>query len=141
MRLKLTPIPTTQRVVKHLDNVSIRIMRQVRAAAKSSAIRIENNARQDILMGTKTGRWYGSHQASAPGESPANWTGLLVETINRKPVDGYQLLWEIGANAEYAGYLEEGTRRMAPRPVWVPSLNEEADRFIDKVSRIVGGVQ
>ena len=38
--------------------------------------------------------------------------------------------------AEYAGYLEKGTRYMAARPYLKPSLNEVEPKFIDDMKRI-----
>lgn len=70
----------------------------------------------------KTGRQYGKHRASAPGESPAvdssNLTGLITmlfpSTLEAK----------VGTPVEYARYLEDGTGRMKPRPLWAKTVEE-----------------
>lgn len=71
-----------------------------------------------IFNPPKTGRIYTfrgrQHQASAPGESPANRTGRLAKSGGYK-VRGY-LEMTIYETAPYAGYLELGTKKMAPRP-------------------------
>lgn len=67
---------------------------------------------------------YGSrvpHQASAPGEAPANDTGFLVQ--NRTvAVDASQIRATLTFHAAYAGYLEFGTDRIEPRPFARPAL-------------------
>jgi HK97 gp10 family phage protein len=64
------------------------------------------------------------HQASAPGEPPANDTGELGRTIKStmevlKPGVAAAVVW---ADAPYAKYLEFGTKRMEPRPFMTPAV-------------------
>jgi hypothetical protein len=64
-----------------------------------------------------------THQASAPGESPATDLGRLRASINYAiAVDSIGLYSWVGTNVSYAGYLERGTSRMAPRPYLRPAL-------------------
>jgi len=53
------------------------------------------------------------HIASAPGETPANRTGVYRRAVGFK-VSGINLIF--GNSAEYAGFLELGTSRMRKRP-------------------------
>lgn len=64
----------------------------------------------------KSGRSYGDHIASAPGESPAVHSGNLTNSI----VEIFPSTLEglVGTPVEYAGYLEDGTDRMDARPLW-----------------------
>jgi hypothetical protein len=105
------------------------------AAARAVAATAENSQlilREKILRGPKTGRVYTHgpqplpHQASAPGESPANWTGALQDSIRYQEVPGDGLTWAvvIGNQDGIADFLEHGTVRMAPRPFIEPSLPE-----------------
>ena len=70
----------------------------------------------------KSGRMYGQHQASAPGESPAVMTGNLTGSI--ATIFPSTLEAKIGTNVEYATYLETGTSRMAQRPLWERTAQE-----------------
>jgi hypothetical protein len=65
-----------------------------------------------------SGRVYGSHQASAPGQPPAPDTGALLRSVRvRRLGNGYPgVVWG-GPTAPYARWLEYGTRTMRPRPV------------------------
>lgn len=74
-------------------------------------------ARRLIKEGPKTGIKYRvrgrAHTASAPGQAPANWTGKLRRSV------GFQVRRnevEYGYKINYGKYLEDGTRKMSPRP-------------------------
>lgn len=81
---------------------------------------------------SRTGR---RHQASAPGQAPAVLTGFLTNSILSdfpKPTEGI-----ITIGAEYAEYLERGTRRMRPRPFVQPALEGALDA-INRGGGIIG---
>jgi hypothetical protein len=74
------------KITKNLfGGIAQRIEAGVARVNKKTAEQIAERARQNIMTGPKTGRVYGSHQASAPGESPANETGDLAESITFHP--------------------------------------------------------
>lgn len=110
---------------------------------------LQKNAQLRILKGKKTGRLYQRvrsggrivrHRASAPGESPANFSGALRSSVGF--VAKGQLL-EFGAGGEvlsgrkksafvdYARTLELGDRRkkIAPRPYLIAAIEDE-DKII-----------
>jgi hypothetical protein len=62
----------------------------------------------------KSGRVYGKHQASAPGEAPAIRSRRLTESISQPIING--LTGRLEVRAPYAGLLEKGTDFMQPRP-------------------------
>lgn len=77
-----------------------------------------------------SGRIYGKHQASAPGEPPAPDVGDLrkrtqADTQIRR--DGDDLVSRVVANVEYAHGLEVGTEKMAPRPFMSLLATDRAD--------------
>lgn len=61
------------------------------------------------------------HRASAPGEPPASDTANLVNSIRAKRTGAMSA--ELDINAGYAGLLEAGTARMAPRPFVFPAID------------------
>lgn len=67
------------------------------------------------------------HRASAPGEAPARWHGLLVELHESFHNNG--LLGVVFTNMEYAPWLEYGTRKMAARPFMRPAAAYGRTRF------------
>lgn len=81
--------------------------------------------------GAKTGRIYrrprgGSYQASAPSQPPAIRSGELLRSISQPKVgrSGRFLVGVLEIAALYAGFLERGTGRMAPRPFIGPAIRE-----------------
>lgn len=62
------------------------------------------------------------HIASAPGEAPAVDTGTLIGSIQM--VQESTLTAKVGTAVEYASYLELGTRKLQPRPVWRKTVDD-----------------
>lgn len=112
--------------------------RRVMNAIRAGAFLVQSTAQQKILRGPKSGRTYkqgkkGTHRASAAGEAPANRTGTLVRGINIQPGDE-PLSYDVNSLADYAGYLENGTSKMAPRPYLMPSARECADKIAELIA-------
>ena len=88
--------------------------------------------KQEIMSGEKSGRIYtrksSVHQASAPGESPANDLGDLVNSISTEIGDKSA---EITVDGGSAAYLEFGTHDIEPRPFAMPAA-EEAEAGIER---------
>lgn len=79
-----------------------------------------------------SGRMYGGHQASAPGEPPSPYTGELRESIKSEvTVDsGRNISSTVGSDLDKAVYLELGTRTIAPRPFFKVTVLENLDKII-----------
>ena len=101
------------------------------------------NSAQIVLTGSRGGRQYGSHIASAPGEPPATDTGTFKGAWTpgtEARGDLYVAKIENGttvANGHMLGdYLENGTPggKMAPRP----HHDRILDKTKDKAQRIYG---
>jgi hypothetical protein len=68
--------------------------------------------------------------ASAPGEAPHSHTGRLLASVNHYVVlDGERWTLVVEAFTAYAGYLEYGTSRVAPRPFLSPVLERWRDQI------------
>lgn len=99
-----------------------------------------------IMSPPKTGRVYKSggrsHQASAPGEAPANDLGNLVASI-REEYEPNHLRGFVVVSAPYAAALEYGALRMAmgsywelePRPYARPSVAENSETIKVEMQR------
>lgn len=85
-------------------------------------------ARMRVLMRLpKTGRFYGRQRASGPGEAPAIRSGRLIQSIGTPTVNG--LRGSLQISAPYAGYLELGTKSIAPRPFAEPAIKGVLDEI------------
>lgn len=99
-----------------------------RAALAGEAITKANLSRPG------TGRIYGKHQASAPGEPPAADSGELrrrTQADTKVRRDGDDLVGRVVANTEYAHGLEVGTERIAPRPFLGLLATDHTDELRD----------
>lgn len=89
----------------------------------------ETILKEDILNRSGSGRTYGGHQASAPGEPPAPDVGNLKANTNADPSlrrVGAEIVGQITADAGYAEALEKGTEKMAARPFFGLLVSDHA---------------
>ena len=84
----------------------------------------------------RTGRMYGDHQASAPGEPPAPLSSDLRRSITHTPViwEGDVASAEVGTDRPYGRILEFGGVtshgvRILPRPYFSATWLEEEERI------------
>lgn len=83
-----------------------------------------------------TGRVYGNHQASAPGEPPAVDTGQLRNSITADTgQDEIGPYVDVGSSLEKAAYLEFGTSTIDPRPFMRPSVEVATPKMADELAR------
>lgn len=87
----------------------------------------------------KSGRMYGSHRASAPGESPAVDTSNLTGSIQQ--IFPSTLEAKIGTPVEYALYLETGTDRMAARPLWQKTADDSLPTLEKMLNEEIEGIR
>ena len=115
------------------------------AAWKEVGTLLVNKLQYMIRNGPRTGRVYTfrgrKHQASAPGEVPANRTGKLAKSV-RYEATGHHTL-KFGEDAEYAGWLENGTHnkgggiKMAPRPHLQVAVTEMQTKTMDTLIKYI----
>lgn len=111
-------------------------------AIAETALAMERDVVMRIRSGPASGRIYKrggvSHRASAPGEAPMSDTAALMGSVYS---DIGPMSATVGSRLAYSAYLEYGTRRMAPRPVWTPIAEEQADllrqRVIDNLNEVL----
>jgi HK97 gp10 family phage protein len=97
-----------------------------------AALMVEGRILESIQRDPKTGRVYGKHRASAPGEPPATDKGQLVRSITMSVEDrDGEVVGLIKASAPYAAHLEFGTSKMAARPYMQPGLESQRRKIQD----------
>ena len=131
-----------------VDAMPADIERAVQEGLLAVALVARNDAVRRVLRGPKTGRIYQktnpkrTHQASAPGESPATDLGALAGSILAEPAPG-ELAANLVARQPYAVHLEYGTTRMAPRPFLRPAADVASAQgskiIMGYVQRVSGG--
>jgi hypothetical protein len=121
-----------------------RLQPQLSRVVSKAAHDVEAKAKVSILAGGKSGKLYKRgktvHQASAPGEAPANEVGTLAAGIKVGNGDGP--LWRVvQSTAVYSLALEFGSAdgTIAPRPFMGPALESVRQPFRNAVRRVVSG--
>lgn len=121
-------------------------VKKVNLDAASRGMRAVNairNAELEVLSGKRSGRVYrkphtkSHYTASAPGELPArrtgnlrlNWNGTVESSSTGS---GLRVTAVLESQERYSTYLENGTRRMAPRPFKQP-ISEKAMPEIERI--------
>lgn len=124
--------PKNRRTIATIDKIYPRFRRGIKRALHEIGSENVTFLRKIIRDKNKTGRLYiirgKIHQASAPGEAPANLTGRLARTTGYKVRGTYQC--EFGDTAFYGGFLEDGTKTMLPRPHVIRTVKKkERDNY------------
>jgi len=129
--------PQSKKVVVSIQNISKVSKKGIRQAFYFIGKDLNKSSRDSIKEKPKSGRLYRirrggrifNHRASAPGEAPANLTGALRRSINFT-IQGSSFL-QFGASAAYAGFLEDGTRKIEKRPFLIKSIKDNNRNIIE----------
>lgn len=121
---------------KRLDNATDQAIEAIGRVIEAFVIKIDREIKISIDRSPKSGRIYGKHQASAPGQAPATDSGGLIKSISWRSFNR-GLSAETGSNIFYAPFLEDGTNRMDPRPWLQPAYDKYADDIVDEVTDVL----
>lgn len=100
--------------------------------------KIQKKLRQNVQMADvkKVVRHNGAEmQAKAQQNAPVD-TGTLKRSIGLEMADG-GLTAEVEATADYAGYVEYGTRPMEAQPFLRPAFNDQKEKFKKDMKKLV----
>lgn len=137
-----TPKKASGRLKIAVDDTVKNVNREA-ASRGTRAVNAIRNAELEVLRGKRSGRVYrkphtkSHYTASAPGEPPArrtgnlrlNWNGTVESSSTGS---GLRVTAVLESQERYSTYLENGTRRMAPRPFKQP-ISEKAMPEIERI--------
>lgn len=137
-----TPKKASGRLKIAVDDTVKKVNREA-ASRGMRAVNAVRNAELEVLRGKRSGRVYrkphtkSHYTASAPGEPPARRTGNLRlnwnGTVESSSIgSGLRVTAVLESQERYSTYLENGTRRMAPRPFKQP-ISEKAMPEIERI--------
>ncbi|MBQ3434373.1 MAG: hypothetical protein IJG24_04920 [Selenomonadaceae bacterium] len=104
-------------------------VQEINAAAISRgdrALNVMRNCALEVLGHDGSGRVYrNGHVASSPGSPPAPDTGSLRRNWSQQKLiggngGGVRIILRLRSQMFYAHFLDQGTRKMAPRPFTKP---------------------
>jgi HK97 gp10 family phage protein len=126
-------IDNTPAVKKALQGTPLGKAVMAGALAFGTKVKISMSAR------SHSGKVYGKHRASAPGETPSVDTANLVNSIAMELVEVTATSAEanIGTGVEYGYWLEYGTERMEARPFMRPVYDENGEEIQSVVRQIL----
>jgi len=129
--IEIQPGRRNREVYLSVDQLGTRTAQGIRAGFFELGKDLRQTANKEILRKPKKGRTYvvrgpagrrRRHVASAPGETHANLRGTLRRSMGWRVQGassmefGYGVGYRAKPAPDYAGYVEDGTRDMAPRP-------------------------
>lgn len=121
-----------------------KIVSETDAAAKKGALRVANRIVKLLSKGSRSGRLYirpggRTHRASAAGEPPKSDSGFLAKSVKATTTKAGESVVSASViiSASYAGFLEKGTSKMAPRPYVAPSFALEAPAITRDMARAI----
>lgn len=137
-----TPKKASGRLKIAVDD-TVKKVNQEAASRGMRSVNAIRNAELEVLRGKRSGRVYrkphtkSHYTASAPGEPPArrtgnlrlNWNGTVESSSTGS---GLRVTAVLESQERYSTYLENGTRRMAPRPFKQP-ISEKAIPEIERI--------
>lgn len=137
-----TPKKASGRLKIAVDDTVKKVNREA-ASRGMRAVNAIRNAELEVLRGKRSGRVYrkphtkSHYTASAPGEPPArrtgnlrlNWNGTVESSSTGS---GLRVTAVLESQERYSTYLENGTRRMAPRQFKQP-ISEKAMPEIERI--------
>lgn len=137
-----TPKKASGRLKIAVDDTVKKVNREA-ASRGMRAVNAIRNAELEVLSGKRSGRVYrkphtkSHYTASAPGEPPArrtgnlrlNWNGTVESSSTGS---GLRVTAVLESQERYSTYLENGTRRMAPRQFKQP-ISEKAMPEIERI--------
>ena len=135
--------------IKVVDNTAFLVIEKalcntkegIRRGLLDVAPEIEREVVRRIKSPPKTGRLYSFngriHQASAPGEAPADLTGQLAESVGSEVTSPTQLVIGDDISAPHGEWMEFGTTdgRIAPRPHLKPAALSKAREVEQAINR------
>ncbi len=141
--LDLKSAPSNTQAFLQIDTLDNRTQRGIRQGFFRLGSRLKQELNKEVLKKNKRGRTYirkdragrrRRHVASAPGQTPANRTGNYRRNVGFQLRGSQQLEFGIREGAPYATFLENGTKKMEPRPGMgnaVKSTTRDARTFFD----------
>jgi len=122
------------RVENHIPELFAKLETAVSRFVQTTAAGEITGSVRAAMTGPKSGRLYGSHRASAPGESPASRSGRYLAGIEVIRISTLEA--KVGARVPYAPILENEMNR----PLWNKTMAEILPTLDGRLSDAIAGI-
>ena len=136
-----------EETIARLGKLNASIALEVRKVINVSALAVQKTAQNSIKvqsLAIQLAHKFGSkkHRASLPYTPPNSDTDNLVKHITVSHsvgviTSGYTA--SVTSGAAYSRYLEEGTKKMKPRPFMKPALKKHAKKIDQNIKQAISG--
>lgn len=132
--------------VRIVSNQTAVVRAAFELAARRAIVATQDAFLQEIEQAMdepKSGRIYGTHQASAPGEAPARDTGDYLSATDKSTIDvsGDVVQGAVFTNAPQARRLELGDEHVAARPMWHQIADEQAPLHRERIAAEIAKIK
>jgi hypothetical protein len=129
-------IKASQKTKEVLVKIPGHLMRHKKALEKSLHEIGDDVVKETVRLiksPPKTGIHYPDlpNRSSAPGEAPANQSGDLAKSVDYIVRSPYEMT--VGEEMEYGKFLEDGTRRMKPRPHLIKAIQNKSQDGVNTI--------
>ena len=122
--LEIKPNPRAKRIEAQFPTLSRRFPRGIRVGAHNAGETVVRRVRKILNTGNRTGVKYRRlpHRSSAPGEPPRSQSGRLAKSADYVVTGSKEVMVK---ESKIGKFLEDGTRKMHPRPHLILAINLE----------------
>lgn len=128
MSISVTVNKRAQKILIDIPKHPRKLRKSTKLALHEIGLIVGRENKKLITTGKRTGRTYvisgRNHIASAFGEPPANMTGKLHKSYDYRVSSWHTMV--VGEGANYANFLEQGTRFMKPRQHLIRAINNKS---------------
>ena len=118
-------------ILKKLESFEVDTNKAVDETVRLTALRVQRDA-VSAIRGPSSGRQYGNHVASKPGDAPNTDTGRLIGSIRMEHEKGSESA-RVGTDLDYGALLE----LEKDRPWLNPALEKNIDKFDKTLSKVL----
>jgi len=135
--ITIKPTYGTNEILISIENLDKTTKRALYNSLQEIGSAVTKEEKRLITTGTRTGRIYKykgrKYQASSPKEPPANRSGRLARSTRFKVRNHMEMTF--GQTAKYAKWIEDGTRRIAPRQQLIKAVRNEHQDSVNTIIR------
>lgn len=123
------------KITSNFDKLSDAVKAQMEELIKETTEAVAAEYKQAVESGGRSGRQYGDHTASAPGEPPKSLTGELAGSVKTEYPSSDRGVMRV--EAFFPRLLEFGTKRLSARPALRPIMEKKGQVYKKAAEKLI----